>query len=183
MTIMTHTCRGNYRSAWFGQRRLRPHRRAPFRRLEVDGFFVEYDDERSGGFEPLRFVPKGRMVVLGLVTTKTAELEAQGRDQAPRRGGRAIRRHRPALPLAAVRVRVDGGGQRPHLRGAGREASAGRRDGRRNLGICGACGIRGGLTASTAVLGSLGGGTGVADGLPGRISPREGCRTRGRPRR
>src|SRR5207245_5533694 len=48
---------------------------ALFSELAVDGFFLEYDDERSGGFEPLRFVPKGKMVVLGLVTTKTGKLE------------------------------------------------------------------------------------------------------------
>src|SRR6202035_5529926 len=47
-----------------------------FSQLNVDGFFLEYDDERSGGFAPLRFVPKGKMVVLGLVTTKSGELES-----------------------------------------------------------------------------------------------------------
>ena len=50
---------------------------ALFSELAVDGFFLEYDDERSGGFEPLRFVPKGKMVVLGLVTTKRPELESK----------------------------------------------------------------------------------------------------------
>jgi 5-methyltetrahydropteroyltriglutamate--homocysteine methyltransferase len=56
---------------------------ALFSQLDVDGFFVEYDDERSGGFEPLRFVPKGKMVVLGLVTTKRGELETK--DELKRR--------------------------------------------------------------------------------------------------
>jgi len=56
---------------------------ALFNELAVDGFFLEYDDARSGGFEPLRFVPKGKMIVLGLVTTKTPELE--GKDMLKRR--------------------------------------------------------------------------------------------------
>ncbi len=60
-----------------GRGRLRLRRRgAVFSELGVDGFFLEFDDERSGGFEPLRFVPKGKMVVLGLVTTKRGELES-----------------------------------------------------------------------------------------------------------
>jgi 5-methyltetrahydropteroyltriglutamate--homocysteine methyltransferase len=63
MAVTTHMCRGNFvAEALFGE-------------LGVDGFFLEYDDARSGGFEPLRFVPKGKMVVLGLVTTKRGELE------------------------------------------------------------------------------------------------------------
>jgi methionine synthase II (cobalamin-independent) len=56
---------------------------ALFSELDVDGFFLEYDDERSGGFEPLRFIPKGKMVVLGLVTTKRPELESK--DELKRR--------------------------------------------------------------------------------------------------
>jgi 5-methyltetrahydropteroyltriglutamate--homocysteine methyltransferase len=76
MAITTHMCRGNYRSAWAAEGSYDFVGEALFSELDVDGFFVEYDDERSGGFEPLRFVPKGKMVVLGLVTTKTGELES-----------------------------------------------------------------------------------------------------------
>ncbi|MGH2852057.1 MAG: 5-methyltetrahydropteroyltriglutamate--homocysteine S-methyltransferase, partial [Solirubrobacteraceae bacterium] len=77
MAITTHTCRGNYRSSWSVKGGYDRVAEPLFGELAVDGFFVEYDDERSGGFEPLRFVPKGRMVVLGLVTTKRPELEAK----------------------------------------------------------------------------------------------------------
>jgi 5-methyltetrahydropteroyltriglutamate--homocysteine methyltransferase len=77
MTITTHMCRGNYRSAWAAEGSYDFVGEALFGGLDVDGFFVEYDDERSGGFEPLRFVPAGKLVVLGLVTTKSGELEAK----------------------------------------------------------------------------------------------------------
>jgi methionine synthase II (cobalamin-independent) len=83
MAITTHTCRGNYRSAWATAGSYDFVAEPLFSNLAVDGFFVEYDDERSGGFEPLRFVPKGRMVVLGLVTTKRGELESK--DEIKRR--------------------------------------------------------------------------------------------------
>jgi 5-methyltetrahydropteroyltriglutamate--homocysteine methyltransferase len=75
MTITTHMCRGNFRSSWAAAGGYDFVAEALFNELAVDGFFLEYDDERSGGFEPLRFVPKGKMVVLGLVTTKRGELE------------------------------------------------------------------------------------------------------------
>jgi 5-methyltetrahydropteroyltriglutamate--homocysteine methyltransferase len=77
MSICTHLCRGNYRSAWMAAGGYEHVADALFNGLNVDGFFLEYDDERSGGFEPLRFVPKGRMVVLGLVTTKKPLLESK----------------------------------------------------------------------------------------------------------
>jgi 5-methyltetrahydropteroyltriglutamate--homocysteine methyltransferase len=75
MTVTTHLCRGNFRSAWAAEGSYDFVAEALFNELEVDGFFLEYDDPRSGGFEPLRFVPKGKRVVLGLVTTKRPELE------------------------------------------------------------------------------------------------------------
>jgi len=77
MTVTTHLCRGNYRSAWRAQGSYDYVAEALFGDLAVDGFFLEYDDERSGGFEPLRFVPPGKQVVLGLVTTKRAALESK----------------------------------------------------------------------------------------------------------
>ena len=76
MAVTTHICRGNYRSSWAASGGYDFVAEALFSELDVDGFFLEYDDERSGGFEPLRFVPKGKMVVLGLVTTKRPELES-----------------------------------------------------------------------------------------------------------
>ena len=75
MAITVHMCRGNFRSAWAAEGSYDFVAEALFGELNVDGFFVEYDDERSGGFEPLRFVPEGKQVVLGLVTTKRGELE------------------------------------------------------------------------------------------------------------
>jgi 5-methyltetrahydropteroyltriglutamate--homocysteine methyltransferase len=77
MAITTHMCRGNFRSSWAASGGYDFVAEALFSELNVDGFFLEYDDERSGGFEPLRFVPKGKKVVLGLVTTKRPELESK----------------------------------------------------------------------------------------------------------
>ena len=77
MTICTHMCRGNFRSSWVATGGYDYVAEALFSDLNVDGFFLEYDDERSGGFEPLRFVPKDKIVVLGLVTSKRPELETK----------------------------------------------------------------------------------------------------------
>jgi 5-methyltetrahydropteroyltriglutamate--homocysteine methyltransferase len=77
MTVTTHMCRGNFRSSWAASGSYDFVAEALFSELGVDGFFLEYDDERSGGFAPLRFVPPGKMVVLGLVTTKRGELESK----------------------------------------------------------------------------------------------------------
>jgi 5-methyltetrahydropteroyltriglutamate--homocysteine methyltransferase len=77
MTVTTHMCRGNFRSSWVAEGGYDFVADALFNQLEVDGFFMEWDDARSGGFEPLRFVPEGKLVVLGLVTTKRGELEAK----------------------------------------------------------------------------------------------------------
>jgi 5-methyltetrahydropteroyltriglutamate--homocysteine methyltransferase len=75
MAATTHMCRGNFRSSWAAEGSYDFVAEALFNELEVDGFFMEWDDERSGGFEPLRLLPKGKQVVLGLVTTKRGELE------------------------------------------------------------------------------------------------------------
>jgi len=75
MTVCVHTCRGNHRSAWVAAGGYDPVAEAVFGELNVDGLFLEYDDERSGSFAPLRYVPKGKMVVLGLVTSKKGQLE------------------------------------------------------------------------------------------------------------
>jgi 5-methyltetrahydropteroyltriglutamate--homocysteine methyltransferase len=83
MAITTHMCRGNFRSSWVAEGGYDFVAEALFGELGVDGFFLEYDDARSGGFEPLRFVPPGKLVVLGLVTTKRGELESK--DELKRR--------------------------------------------------------------------------------------------------
>jgi 5-methyltetrahydropteroyltriglutamate--homocysteine methyltransferase len=77
LSVTTHMCRGNFRSSWVASGGYDFVAEALFGELAVDGFFLEFDDERSGGFEPLRFVPKGKAVVLGLVTTKRGELESK----------------------------------------------------------------------------------------------------------
>jgi methionine synthase II (cobalamin-independent) len=77
MTICTHLCRGNFKSAWVAEGSYEPVAEVLFNELKVDGYFLEYDDPRSGDFSPLRFVPKDRTVVLGLVTTKVGELESK----------------------------------------------------------------------------------------------------------
>ncbi len=83
LTVTTHLCRGNFRSSWAAEGGYDFVAEALFGDLNVDGFFLEYDDARSGGFEPLRFVPKDKLVVLGLVTTKRPELESK--DELKRR--------------------------------------------------------------------------------------------------
>jgi methionine synthase II (cobalamin-independent) len=75
LAVTTHLCRGNFRSSWAASGGYDFVAEALFGGLNVDGFFLEFDDERSGSFAPLRFVPPGKMVVLGLVTTKRGELE------------------------------------------------------------------------------------------------------------
>jgi len=75
LAVTTHMCRGNFRSSWVAEGGYDFVAEALFNNLDVDGFFMEWDDARSGSFEPLRFVPKGKVVVLGLVTTKRGELE------------------------------------------------------------------------------------------------------------
>jgi 5-methyltetrahydropteroyltriglutamate--homocysteine methyltransferase len=77
LTVTTHMCRGNYRSSWAAEGGYDFVAEALFGSLAVDGFFLEYDDARSGSFAPLRFVAPGKQVVLGLVTTKSPQLEAK----------------------------------------------------------------------------------------------------------
>jgi 5-methyltetrahydropteroyltriglutamate--homocysteine methyltransferase len=83
LTLTTHMCRGNFRSSWVAEGGYDFVAEALFGELAVDGFFLEYDDLRSGGFDPLRFVPADKMVLLGLVTTKRGELESK--DELKRR--------------------------------------------------------------------------------------------------
>jgi 5-methyltetrahydropteroyltriglutamate--homocysteine methyltransferase len=97
ISVTTHSCRGNFRSAWAAEGGWEFVAEAMLNELDVDGFFMEWDDERSGGFEPLRFLPKGdKQVVLGLVTTKRGELES--RDSLLRRIEEAAR-HAPLEQL------------------------------------------------------------------------------------
>jgi 5-methyltetrahydropteroyltriglutamate--homocysteine methyltransferase len=89
LSVTTHLCRGNFRSSWVAEGGYDFVAEALFGGLDVDGFFLEYDDARSGTFEPLRFVPPGKRVVLGLVTTKRPQLE--DKDDLKRRIDEAAR--------------------------------------------------------------------------------------------
>src|SRR3989304_995743 len=77
MTVSMHLCRGNYKSTFMGSGGYEAEAEVLFNRINVHGYFMEYDTDRAGGFEPLRLVPKGKTVVLGLVTTKTGALESK----------------------------------------------------------------------------------------------------------
>jgi 5-methyltetrahydropteroyltriglutamate--homocysteine methyltransferase len=78
MTITTHVCRGNFRSTWISSGGYEPVAQNMLGKCNYDGYFLEYDSERAGGFEPLRFLPKGnKVVVLGVITSKTGELESK----------------------------------------------------------------------------------------------------------
>ena len=72
-----HLCRGNFKSAWVAEGVYEPVEEVLLNELDVDGYFLEYDDERSGDFAPSRHVPKNKIVVLGLVTTKLQEMETK----------------------------------------------------------------------------------------------------------
>jgi 5-methyltetrahydropteroyltriglutamate--homocysteine methyltransferase len=90
MTITTHVCRGNFRSTWIAEGGYEPVAETLLGKVNYDGYFLEYDTERAGGFEPLRFLPKGnKMVVLGLVTSKSGTLEKK--DDIKRRIDEAAR--------------------------------------------------------------------------------------------
>jgi 5-methyltetrahydropteroyltriglutamate--homocysteine methyltransferase len=89
MTVCMHICRGNFRSAWAAEGGYDPVAEILFNEFKLDGFFLEYDSPRAGSFSPLRFVPKDKKIVLGLVTTKTGEMETA--DEIKRRIDEASR--------------------------------------------------------------------------------------------
>lgn len=76
LRVMTHICRGNAQSSWIAQGGYEPVAEVVFGSLDVDGFFLEYDSDRAGGFEPLRYIPQAKDVVLGLISSKIPELES-----------------------------------------------------------------------------------------------------------
>jgi 5-methyltetrahydropteroyltriglutamate--homocysteine methyltransferase len=83
MTITMHLCRGNFQSTFVASGGYEPVAEILFNEIKVNGYFMEYDSARAGGFEPLRFVPKDKTVVLGLVTSKSGTLESK--DELKRR--------------------------------------------------------------------------------------------------
>jgi 5-methyltetrahydropteroyltriglutamate--homocysteine methyltransferase len=97
MTVCMHLCRGNFAGAWVAEGGYEPIADLLFNQIEVDGYFLEYDSARAGGFAPLRYLPKGKVAVLGLLTTKSGELETK--DALMRRIEEASR-HAPLGQLA-----------------------------------------------------------------------------------
>jgi 5-methyltetrahydropteroyltriglutamate--homocysteine methyltransferase len=89
MTVCMHLCRGNFAGAWIADGGYEPIAELLFNAIGVDGYFLEYDSVRAGGFEPLRFLPKGKIAVLGLVTTKSPQMETK--DELKRRIDEASR--------------------------------------------------------------------------------------------
>ncbi len=154
MTLCTHLCRGNFKSTWAAEGGYEPVAEALLSEMKLDGYFLEYDDQRSGDFRPLRFVPKGKIVVLGLVTTKTGTMESKDDAEAPHRRGEPLRAAGAAGAVAAVRLFQHRPRQRHRDGGAGGQAAADRRGG--------AGGVGGGLT----------GRRGPAAGLPEVTSSR-----------
>ena len=156
MTVGLHVCRGNAPAGWT-EGSYEPVADILFNEIDVTAYFLEYDSPRAGGFEPLRFLPKGKIAVLGLVSTKTTQLEEQGRAQAAHRGRRALRTARSARDLHPMRLferheerrltRHDGSGR-------DQETEAGRRGGAGGLELK--------ATAVLIVLATL--------ALPGRAS-------------
>ena len=133
MTFGLHLCRGNFRGRWMAAGGYEPVAEKLFNRTPVDVFFLEYDSERAGDFPPLRFVPKDKRVVLGLVSSKIAPAGRSGRPVAPHRGGSRVlpldqlgalhpmrlcqrrRRQRADRGRAMGQARADRGNRRPRL--------------------------------------------------------------------
>src|SRR5262249_43309418 len=89
MTVCMHLCRGNFAGAWVAEGGYEPIADLLFNEIDVDGYFLEYDSVRAGSFEPLRFLPKNKVAVLGLVTTKSPAMESE--DELKRRIDEAAR--------------------------------------------------------------------------------------------
>ena len=134
MLLAMHLCRGNFKSTHAAAGNYEPVAEALLKEMDLDAYFMEYDDDRSGDFRPLRYLPKGKTVVLGLVTTKFGELEEQGRPQAPHRRGGQVRAAGAAGAVAAVRLLQHRARQQHRRRGPAQQAAAGGRDGAGGVG-------------------------------------------------
>ena len=116
--VCMHLCRGNFKSAWAAEGGYEPVAER-FQRAAVDGYFLEYDDARSGDFAPLRYVPKGKTVVLGLVTTKVGQLETK--DAIKRRIDEAAK----FVPLEQFACRRNADSRAPCMATTSRESAGG----------------------------------------------------------
>ena len=135
MVAAIHLCRGNFQSAWVTKGGYEPVAEILFNEMDVDAFFLEYDDERSGDFAPLRFVPANKMVVLGLMSSKLPDVEARRRGQEADRGGGGICVAGPARLESSVWVLFHGPRQQAEPRRPMAEAGPHRRGGSRRLGL------------------------------------------------
>ena len=136
VTTGLHVCRGNYRSRWLCAGSLDPVAERLFGELPYDVFLVEWDDiGRDGGYGPIRFTPPGRVVVMGLVSSKRPELETGGRHRPPPGRGCRVPAARPAGRLHAVRLRLGDRGKRDRRGHAVAEARAGRPGRRPDVGL------------------------------------------------
>ena len=134
MTITMHLCRGNYKSTFMGAGGYEAEADVLFNRINVHGYFMEYDTERAGGFEPLRLLAEGQAGGARPRHHQDRQARKQGRAQAPHRPGGEVLRHRPALPVRPMRLRLDRGGQHAHRGRAMGEAPVDRRGGGRGVG-------------------------------------------------
>ncbi len=136
MTVCMHLCRGNFAGAWVAEGGYEPIAELLFNEIGVDGYFLEYDSARAGGFEPLRFLPKGKIAVLGLVTTKSGKLETK--DELKRRIDEAGRYAAAGAAGAEPAVRLLQRHRRQHHghRRRDRQAHPGGRDRTRGMGTC-----------------------------------------------
>ena len=135
MAITTHVCRGNFRSTWISEGGYEPVAEVMLGQTNYDGYFLEYDTERAGGFEPMRFLPKGnKQVVLGPDHLEKRLAGKEGRREETDRRSGEIRPARPVLPVAAMRLRLDRGGQYPDRGAAMGKDAGGRRAFRGGLG-------------------------------------------------
>ena len=135
MTVCVHMCRGNHAGGWFAEGGYDPVAEISFSRIDVDGFFLEYDTPRAGSFAPLRFLAKDKVAVLGLVTTKSPALESK--DQLKRRIDEASK-HVPLDRLCAepaMRLREHDRGQSADPGRPETKAAACRRDRKRGVGL------------------------------------------------
>ncbi|MGY3367629.1 5-methyltetrahydropteroyltriglutamate--homocysteine methyltransferase [Bradyrhizobium sp. GM2.4] len=129
MVVTTHVCRGNFRSTWISSGGYEPVAETMLAGTNYDGYFLEYDSDRAGGFEPLRFLPKGnKVVVVGVITSKFGELENKDAHQAPSRGSRQVRPAGAARALPAMRLCLNRGRQHPLGGGAVGQAQPRRGD-------------------------------------------------------
>ena len=112
MTITMHLCRGNFRSSFVASGGYDPVAEILFNTIKVHGYFMEYDSERAGGFEPLRFVPERQDGGARPRHLQERHARIQGHHQAPHRRRRRVHRPGAAVPVAAMRLRLDRGGQR-----------------------------------------------------------------------